>query len=218
MNVSAGYRKRGFDAYGGKVLKAEHFSYWKEDELANPSGVALELGEEIEVVELGVFDLLPTLYQLWILNPNCKIYMSEENIAMFQKNAVIIRGKYGTGAENFAQQYHLRFLPLDIELAKAGDYFERGVDIVTLRFYDDGSAYIHQDCRCQGISAGNTGGGEVSFNLPDDFYLTMTASELADKCWISGKIKENGVLASAMKRAKAKGGFLVDYSVKKEKD
>ena len=214
MNVSAGYRKRGFDAYGGKVLKAEHFSYWSEDELASPKGVALELGEEIEVVELGVFDLLPTLDQLWILNPKCRIYLSEENIAMFQKNEVIIRGRFGTGAENFAQQYHLRFLPLDIELAQAGDYFDRGVDIVTLRFYDDGSAYIHQDCRCQGISAGNTGGGEVSFNLPDDFYPPMPASELADKCWISGKIKENGVLASAMKKAKARGGFLIDYSKK----
>ena len=98
MNVSLGYRKRGFDAYGGKVLKKEHFSYWKEDELADPRGVALELGEEIEVVELGVFDLLPTLDQLWIMNPKCKIYMSEENIEMFQKNGVIIRGKYGTGA------------------------------------------------------------------------------------------------------------------------
>ena len=217
MIVSSGYRKRGFDAYGGKVLKAEDFSHWNKDRLADPAGVALQLDEEIEVVELGVFDILPTLYQLWIKNPKCKIYMSEDNIAMFQRNNVLIRGQYGTGAENFAQQYHLQFLPLDIELAQAGDYFDRGVDIVTLRFYDDGSAYIHQDCRCQGISAGNTGGGEVSFNLPDDFYRTMTADELADKCWLSGLIKKNGVLASVMKKAKAKGGFLIDYT-KKEKD
>ena len=214
MVVSLGYRKHGFDAYGGKVLKAEHFSYWEADRLADPKGVALELGEDIEEVEPGVFDLLPTLDRLWILNPKCRVYLSEENIAMFRKNRVIIRGRYGTGAERFAKQYQLRFLPLDIELAKAGDYFDRGVDIVTLRFYDDGSAYIHQDCRCQGISAGNTGGGEVSFDLPDDFYLTMTASELADKCWLSGLIKKNGVLASAMKKAKAQGGFLADYEKK----
>lgn len=214
MIVSAGFRKRGFDAYGGKVLKASDFSYWSEERLADPAGVALGIDEEIEVVELGVFDILPTLYQLWIKNPKCKIYMSEDNIAMFQRNNVMIRGKYGTGAENFARQYRLQFLPLDVELACSGDYYDRGVDIVTLRFYDDGSAYIHQDCRCQGISAGSVGGGEVSFDLPNDFYLTMTADELADKCWLSGLIKKNGVLASAMKKAKANGGFLIDYGKK----
>ena len=85
---------------------------------------------------------------------------------------------------------------------------------LTLRFYEDGSAYINQDEKCPGISAGNTGGGEVNVSLPGDFYQTMTAKEVAAQCWGNcySDILERGVLDTLMKKAAKKHGFFHDYA------
>ena len=215
MIVSSGYRKNGFDACGGSILRREHMSHWMgSKEMTDPDGVCFELGEEIEYVDPGFFEILPTICEIWIMNPKCKLALTEAEIELFHKNNVVLRGKFDTAAEHLAQQLKLPFLHLDVELAHFGNYFERGVDIITIRFYSDGTAYIHQDCRCQGISAGNTGGGEVSFNLPDDFLTSMSPEEIADKCWISDKVKQNGILRSLMNKARKKGGLLIDYSAR----
>ena len=55
-------------------------------------------------------------------------------------------------------------------------------------------------------------GGEVSFDIPNDFYLSMTSEELAEKCWRTKAIIANGVLAAFMEKAKNKGGFLLDFT------
>ena len=214
MIVSSGTGKHGFDAYGGSVLKAEDMGYWMNDSLrTDPAGICFELGEEVETVEAGFFQLVPTIYELWILNPKCHIYMTDEDIALFKKNDVRIRGAFDSAAENFAKQYQLQFLHINTILARKGDYFQGGIDIISLCFYGDGSAYINQNCMCQGSSAGSTGGGEVDFNLPDDFYLTMTDEDIAGQCWGScyAEILKKGILRSLMKKAKTKKGFLIDY-------
>lgn len=158
MNVSWGYRKKGFDAYGEGLL-------------------------------------------------------TQEAMALFQANDVLLRGDFNAVAERLARQYHLRFLHLDVELASVGDYFARGNNTITLRFRSDGSAYVHQDCRCQGISASSMGGGENSFDIASDFYRTMTPQELADMCWGScyREMLENGKLAAFMQTAQAKGGYFLDF-------
>ena len=214
MNVSNGYRKYGFDAYGGKILKKKDMAYWSNDEQrVDPQGVSLGLDKEIEEVEPDFFDLLPTINSLWINNPECKIHMTEKTIKLFQENKVILRGEYDTVSERLAREYNLRFLHLDVVLCSTGEYFSNaGVDIVTLRFNMDGSAYIHQDCRCPGSSAGSVGGGEISFDIPKDFFLTMTPEELADKCWHTKLINENGILAKFMEKAKTKNGYFLDFT------
>ena len=51
MNVSLGFRKNGFDAYGGKVPRKKDMAYWMNDPLrTDPDGVALGLSEEVEAV------------------------------------------------------------------------------------------------------------------------------------------------------------------------
>ena len=215
MNVSLGYRKHGFDAYGGSILRKEDMSYWmNQKERTDPAGVALGLNENVEEVEPDFFDLLPTISELWIENPKCRIHMNEKTVRLFRDNRVLLRGRYDTVAEQLAREHHLRFLHLDVQLASVGDYYERGNDIITIRFRDGGSAYVHQDCRCQGSSAGSIGGGEISFDLPDDFYLTMKPREIADKCWGScqREMISNGRLASFMKKAKSKKGYYFDFS------
>ena len=212
MVVSLGYRKHGFDAYGGEILRKEDMARWDDEERADPQGVELGLGEEVKEVEPDFFDLLPTIDAVWIHNPECRLHMTEKTIRLFQNNNVVLRGTYDSAAERLARQHHLRFLHLDVVLASSGDYFEQGVDIITVRFCDDGSAYVHQDCRCQGSSAGSIGGGEVSFDIPRDFYLTMTPEEIAEKCWRSNLILSNGTLAAFMQKAKSKNGFLLDFT------
>ncbi len=215
MIVGSGYRKHGFDAHSGKILRKEDMSYWmNKEERTDPRGIALGLAAEVEEVEPDFFDLLPTVSEVWIQNPDCRIYMTEKTVRLFQSNRVLLRGAYDTAAEKLARGYHLRFLHLDVELASVGDYFEHGNDLITLCFRDGGSAYIHQDSRCQGISAGNTGGGELSFDLPDDFYLTMKPSEIADMCWARCRkeMLSNGKLSAFMKKAKNKKGFLLDFT------
>lgn len=178
------------------------------------NGICFELGKEVLEVEQDFFQLVPTIQELWILNPACRLYLSESDTDLFQKNHVLIRGLFDTAAEEFARNLHLRFLHLDTEIACDGNYFERGIDIITLHFYRDGSACIHQDERCQGISAGNTGGGEVSFDLPKDFYLNMSTKDIAEKCWGNcySDILKKGILERLIKQAKYKNGFLLDYS------
>lgn len=215
MNVSSGYRKNGFDAYGGTYLQKSDMAHWMHSPArTDPGGVCLELGEEVEDVEPGFFALLPTIDELWILHPACRVTLTAADAALFRRNNVLVRGAFHTAAERFAQTYRLRFLHIDTVLARAGDYFEYGVNIATLRFYDDGSAYMHQDCRCQGSSAGSTGGGEISFDLPKDFYVSMSAEDVADICWgcFYGPMLQKGVLADLMNKAKAKNGFLQDYT------
>ena len=202
MIVSSGYRKNGFDAHGGKLLQKKDMGFWMNlPERTDPSGVCFELGEEVEEVEQGFFELVPTICELWILNPNCRLYLSETEKELFQKNNVLIRGVFDTSAEAFARENHLRFLHIDTVIAREGDYFERGIDILE---------------KCQGISAGNTGGGEVNINLPKDFYKTMSAKDVAGECWGNcyDDILERGVLNLLMKKAAKKNGFFHDYSKK----
>ena len=215
MIVSSGYGKNGFDASGGKLLQKKDMDFWmNQPERTDPSGVSFELGEDVEEVEQGFFELVPTIWELWMLNPECRLYLSDAEKALFQKNKVIIRGAFDTTAEAFAKENCLRFLHTDTVIAREGDYFEGGIDILTLRFYQDGSAYINQDEKCPGISAGNTGGGEVNVSLPVDFYQTMTAKEVAAQCWGNcySDILERGVLETLMKKAAKKHGFFHDYA------
>lgn len=215
MIVSSGYRKNGFDAHGGKILRKSDMSFWMNlPQRTDPKGVCLELGEEVEEVEQDFFELLPTISELWILNKDCRLYMTDKTMKLFKDNNVLLRGRFDTFAERFAREQKLTFLHLDTELARVEDYNERGIDIITLRFYDEGSAYIHQDYRCAGSSAGSVGGGETSFDLPKDFYLTMSDKDIAGQCWGScyDDILEKGVLRQLIKKAKNKKGFLLDFA------
>ncbi len=214
MIVNTRYRHDGFNAYGGTYLQKADMARWMDDpRMTDPAGVVFGLDEEIEEVEPGFFDLFPTIKSVWIKNPECQIHMTEKTIKLFRKNDVLLRGIFDSVAERLACEYHLRFFHLDTELARTGDYFKHGSNLITLCFEEDGSPYIHQDCMTQGISAGSIGGGENSFDLPEDFYLSMTAEEIADKCWGScyAEMLENGKLAALIEKAKAKNGFFLDF-------
>lgn len=217
MIVGNGYGKYGFDAYGDKVLKAEHMAFWMDNpQRTDPKGISFQLGKEIEEVEKDFFMLVPTIKELFILNPQCSIAMTAETEELFKKNKVLIRGEFDSNAEQYAQKYGLRFLHTDVELAYAGEYYKPwGIDTITLRFKQNGNAYIHYNNCCQGSSAGWSGGGELTYDLPKNFHTTMDAAKIADEYSCSScqeAVKTNGILSTLLEKAKIKGGFLIDYS------
>ena len=216
--VSSGYCKIGFDAYGGKFMEKADMAHWVgSPDMEDPRGVCFQLDEEIEEVEPGFFEMLPTICELRIYNPKCRLYPTDAELELFRRNDVVIRGAFGGAAEKLARKYGLRFLHREMVLGRSGNYFsDQGIDIITLRFYDNGDAYINQDCRCQGSSAGSIGGGEIDFDLPKDWYLNMSAEDVAGECWGTcyEAILKNGVLAGLIKKARAKKGFLLDFRKK----
>ena len=151
-------------------------------ERTDPAGVALSLDGGITGVEEDFFDLIPTISSLWIENPQCVIHMTEKTAKLFRDNRQILRGVFDSAAEELARGYGLRFLHLDHEIARVGDYFDRGSCKVTLCFTGDASSYLHVDWQTQGISAGSMGGAETALELPDDFFVSMSSEEVADMC------------------------------------
>jgi len=215
MIVKNGYKKYGFDAYGGSVLKAEHMAFWMDKpQRVDSKGISFELGKEVEEVEADFFSLVPTIKELFILNPSCNVIMTEATITQFQKNQVLIRGCFDTAAEQFAKKYGLHFLHIDVELAVRGDYYKReGVDVIVLCFHRDGNAYVSHQNFCEGASGGWCGGGEINFDLPQNFYMDMDLDAVAEACSRKyyEELKSNGRLSELLQKAKAKGGFLIDY-------
>lgn len=215
MKVSSSDHFSGFAAEGGGMLCISDLGFYEQNGmLKKPCKDGFELGDGITDVEAGVFDLMPQLRYILIAPSVRSIGVTEKTREIFEKNDVCIIGRFDTYAESFAREQRLRFVHDDIELASEGDYFGPGHDIITLCLYDNGTALIHEDCRCQGISAGNTGGGECDVRLPKDFYLTHSANDIADLCWGScySAIMKCGALKSFLAKAKKKRGFCFRFN------
>ena len=120
-----------------------------------------------------------------------------------RKNKVLIRGEYGTFAEDFARERGLKFLHCDIPLAEddVGIAYEH--DIITLRFHENGRADIHYNCFTPGSSAGSYGGGEYAKELPRDFYVGCTVERFAENFpeRLHGKLKANEMLSRFLEAA-----------------
>ena len=204
----------GISAYGeGKVSVSDITYHSKEDFMKDPTPVSFILDPGVTEVEPGVLDIFLPLKQLEIADTVRSVGVTEETLKIFKENDVTVRGSFDSYAEEFAKKYHLHFLHRDMTIGQTGDYFDHGVYIITLCFTPDGKPFIHQDCRCQGSSAGSTGGGETSFDLPRDFYKTHTAEDIADLCWgcCYSQIKSSSDLQHFLEGAKKRGGCDLRY-------
>ena len=170
MKVCISYNLEGLCAQGEGMLLISDLDRYirKGNTLNDPCGIGFELEQGVTDVEAGFFDHIPYLLRI-VAAPSVKsIGITEKTKEIFAKNGTVIEGEFDTYAERFAKQNGLKFVHTDIKLAQTGEYDQRGIDIITLEMFDNGSARIHQDCRCAGISAGNTGGGECK-----EKYLTL---------------------------------------------
>lgn len=211
MKVSISYNLEGLCAQGeGMLLISDLDHYIRKGETLNDlCGIGFELEQGVTDVEAGFFDHIPHLVRIMTAPSVKSIGITEKTKEIFAKNDTVIEGEFDTYAERFAKENGLKFVHTDIKLAQTGDYSQQGIDIITLELFDNGSARIHQDCRCAGISAGNTGGGECDIKLPNDFYLTHSPKDIAQLCWGScySEILKCAKLKSFLAKAKKKHGF-----------
>lgn len=211
--VSNSYARfyKGISASGkGRLCVSDITYHKKEDFLKSKESVSIEIKPDITEVEKGFFDIFITLKQLVIAKSVKQIDVSQETLDLFHTNNVVIRGYFDTYADNFAKKYGLPFMHSDMVIARVGDYFSpAGIDIITLCFTPNGKPFIHQNCLCQGSSAGSSGGGENSFDLPADFYRRYTTEKIAAECrgTCYDDICNNADLKSFLEIAKARKGF-----------
>ena len=214
MIVSA-YGKNSYSASGGTILGTESLKRVAElYALEAPEGVTFSLESGVTEVEADFFDRFPTLNVLYISDTVKNITLTENAGKSFMKNSVLIIGCFDTYAEKFAREYKLRFLHTDMELARVGEYSTReGVDIITLELFTSGKARIKQANYCPGSSAGNNGGGEMSFFLPRDFYMTRSQKDIAKMCWngCSEAIIHNKAFGKFLAKAFRKRGYYFEF-------
>ncbi|MBO7440556.1 MAG: hypothetical protein J6U21_12860, partial [Bacteroidales bacterium] len=91
--------------------------------------------------------------------------------------------------------------------------------ILTLRFWEDCAA-LHNDCRAQGSSAGNYGGGTIDKKIPVNFYKDPDAiTKIAELSWrsFSDGIRNSDRLKNFVEKARKKyaerahDGLLINY-------
>ena len=210
MIVSSSWKTHGLMASGEGMLFKSDLDFWKNDPiLMDPGGFSFELEEGITHVEPGLFLLCPGLRTLELGRSVKDIGVDEETISLFKKNDVLIRGFFDTYAEKFAREHGLRFLHSDFELGRGGDYFEHGSYVITLKLTDSGKPWIRESEFSQGSSAGSSGGGDETVSLPEDFYLTCSADDIAYLCWgaCASAIRKNEKLKTFLNKARKKKGF-----------
>ena len=185
-----------------------------EDLLEEPEGFVFEIESGCTEVECGVFDGLTNLYEIDIPPTVKKITLSEESLALFRKNGMLICGVFDSYAEQFAKEYHLRFLHSDIEIARVGDVSNRvGTDIITLCLTAKGMPFLKMQNFTQGSSAGNMGGGDNFADIPRNFYQVWTQEQLASHCWgtCHDAIMKCEELSTFLEKAKERKGFYFKF-------
>ena len=199
---------KGYSAYGEGEVCIKDREYYKKEEFENKD-ISFILNSGVTGVEDGFFDIFAGLKEIIIPDTVTHIGVTDVTLGILRKNKALIRGTFDSYAEEFARKYGFEFLHSDIEIACVGDYFEYGADIITMCFSINGEPYIHQDSRCQGSSAGSTGGGEVSLSIPKDFYLTHNEKDIADMCWGScyDKILNSTKLKVFLEKARSRNGY-----------
>lgn len=145
------------------------------------SRVAFEKG--ITEVGEGFLEGFRNLKELVIPRTVKSIGVTPELQKLLKKNNVLVRGWYDSYGEKFAAEHGLRFLHANIVV---GWYRDEEHDMGThleIRFTDKGKAYRFYDDVCQGISAGNNGGGTYERELDDDWFVGETLESLAE--WLT---------------------------------
>ena len=105
--------------------------------------------------------------------------MTYELHELLKNNNVIIRGFYDSYAERFAQENGLLFIHKDIYLGiKRYEEYQQS-RTVTLHFDENDQMCLIYEDFCQGISAGNTMGGEFTRDMPKEFHKGCTVKDFA---------------------------------------
>ncbi len=174
-----------FFTWGKPVLIEGNCAICKEDtdigkENWTKEYTRLYFKDGITEVKKGFLESFVMLRELVIDSTVKNIEMTEELRKLLKKNCVIIRGCYGTYAEEFAQENGLTFIHKDIYLGIRRNEEHSESRTITLHFDESGQMSLLYEDFCQGISAGNTMGGEFTRDLPEQFHKDCSLEEFAD--------------------------------------
>ncbi len=133
----------------------------------------------ITEVKKGFLESFPNLKTVIADRSVKSIEMTDELRKMLITNGVVIRGSYDTYAEKFAEENGLSFIHKDIYIGIRRNEEHQESRTVTLHFDMDGQMSLLYEDFGQGISAGNTMGGEFTRDMPEEFHRGCTIKDFA---------------------------------------
>ena len=215
------------EAWGEGILKESDlldmqkldavFGKFKKRYRRYPKDISLILKDPYEVgydfgytgIETAFLEKLQTLKELVLPPSVTDIEMTPSLREILKANGTLIRGSFDSFAERFAAGNRLDFRPSDFIFAEY--FFEPAQEStrLTLVFKRDGSVLIREDCSMPGTSVSNTLGGTFTHPLPNDFYLTQTAGQIAGglNARLCGAVTEDGRLRAFLEKAKTHGYY-----------
>ncbi|MBR6917609.1 MAG: hypothetical protein IKN38_05440 [Clostridia bacterium] len=200
------------------IMKPESiFKDYGEDHKRPPKSISLfiddpgesGLGYSCTGVDTAFLEKLEKLKELILPDSIKHIGVTPKLNEIFKKNDTLIRGNFDSYAEKFAKENSLRFRPSDYVFARY--YFEPAREQTTmiLTFKRNGKVEIKEDITSPGTSSSNTLGGTFIHPLKKDFYMKMSAQEIAGK--FRGAIRDaiinEGKLSEFIEKAKSHGYF-----------
>ncbi|MBO4349768.1 MAG: hypothetical protein J6A01_02335 [Proteobacteria bacterium] len=208
-------------AWGGGTLCDEEFrnfdtfvqlcAKYKQEYMDTPSSVSLFIEDTLAYgldygfteIAPGYLEQIETLKELILPNSITHIEMTPKLEQIFKKNRTMIRGSFDSFAELFAHEHGLRYRPVDFEFAKSYYEYAHEASWAILKFRRNGSAYIKESVSSPGSSAGNCFGMDWTYDLPHNFYKTMTVEQIAGLTHGLYKTTlESGILADFLEKTK----------------
>lgn len=139
----------------------------------------LHIKNGITEVKKGFLESFVLLRELIIDSTVENIEMTDELLQLLKNNKITIRGGYDTYAEKFAAENGLTFIHKDIYLGIRRNEEHNESRTITLHFEESDKMCLLYEDFCQGISAGNTMGGEFTRDMPEGFHRGCTVEEFA---------------------------------------
>ena len=160
-------------------------------------------------VDTAMLETFEMLKELILPDTLKRIDLTPKLADMLKKNDTLIRGTFGSYAENFARGNGLHFRPADYVFARHTFEAAQETTVMALVFHRNGSVEITEDISSPGSSAGNTFGGTFRYPLPTDFYETMDVERITDgfRQVMYEKTVSQGKLAAFLKKAKSRGYY-----------
>lgn len=188
-----------------KSFEDKYHRYPKDISLLikDPYAVGFDFG--FTGIEPTFLEKLETLKELIIHDSITHIELTPKIEEILRNNSTLIRGTFDSFAERFAHGNELHFRPADFIFADFEDTRYRESTTMKLIFRRNGSVEIKETSSSPGSNAGNTFGGNFTHSLPNDFFKTQTAEQIAERFSkvACQAIIEDGRLAAFIERAKS---------------
>ena len=195
------------------VTIADEFAYFARHFGKAPATVSLVIDDSDDgytAIDTALLEKIVNLKELVLPKQVTRIDMTPALAQILHANRTLIRGAFDSFAERFAAENGLRFRPADFRFGTFGHGRGEEGGYVDMKIRRDGSAYLYEFTASEGSSAGSSFGVNNVFELPKDFYRTMTAEEIAGMLQyrqLTRSALERGELAEFLEKAKTHDAY-----------